>query len=157
VNGRRAVPARGASGAAARVGRIGLAVAALAACAGAVSSCGGVQAADLFAVTRTGPAPAQRLTLVVNEEGGVRCDGRAVRKLADAQLVQAHAIQEELEKPASSGLSLPPLPGSVFSYVVQTEKGIVRFSDNSPGKPKAVRSLILFVLQVAQGNCGLPA
>jgi hypothetical protein len=127
------------------------------ACALAAGACGGVRAADLFAVTRTGPAPSQVFTLVVNEEGGVRCNGRPGRKIADAQIVQARAIQEELRTPASAGLSLPALPGSAFSYVVRTENGTVHFSDNSHGKPQALRSLILFVLQVAQGNCGLPA
>jgi hypothetical protein len=127
------------------------------ACVLVFDACGGVSAADLFAVTRTGPTPGQVLTLVVNEEGGVRCNGRPGRKIADAQIVQARAIQEELRTPASAALSLPALPGSVFGYVVRTENGTVHFSDNSPGKPQALRSLILFVLQVAQGNCGLPA
>lgn len=127
------------------------------ACALAVVGCGGVRAADLFAVTRTGPTPGQVLTLVVNEEGGVRCNGRPGRELADAQIVQARAIQEELRTPASAGLTLPALPGSVFSYVVRSENGTVHFSDNSPRKPQALRSMILFVLQVAQGDCGLPA
>ena len=40
---------------------------------------GGIKAPDLFIVQRTGGAPRARLTLLVNEEGGVQCNGRPRR------------------------------------------------------------------------------
>jgi hypothetical protein len=129
-----------------------LAVAAVAAAA-ALAGCGGVKPADLFIVTRSGATPHAHLTLLVNEEGGVHCDGGAALKLSDPQLVQARAIQEELRDAASAGLSLPPRPGSVLSYVVRDENGTVRFSDNSGGQPHVLRELALFVLQVSQQVC----
>ncbi|HEY2718193.1 MAG TPA: hypothetical protein VGI52_01085, partial [Solirubrobacteraceae bacterium] len=69
-------------------------------------ACGGIAAPDLFIVQRSGDGPHARLTLLVNEEGGVRCNGLATRsgrklKLSDAALVQARAIEEDLEEPAS--------------------------------------------------------
>ncbi len=118
--------------------------------------CGGVRAADLFIVTRTGAGPHARLTLLVNEEGGVNCNGGPTLKLSDPQLIQASGVKEDLQKPASSGLSLPPAPGSVLSYTVRSEYGTVRFSDNSAHQPAVLRRLALFVLQTAQQVCRLP-
>jgi hypothetical protein len=124
-------------------------------------ACGGIAAPDLFIVQRSGSGPHARLTLLVNEEGGVRCNGLATRagrklKLSDAALVQARAIEEDLEEPASKHLSLTPRSGSVLSYAVREEKGSVRFSDNSAGQPKVLHELALFVLQTAQRVCRLP-
>lgn len=131
------------------------AVAALAGC-GVLAGCGGVRAADLFLVTRTGSTPHARLTLLVNEEGGVRCDGGPTLKLSDPQLVQARAIQEEIHDAASHRLALAARPGSVFSYSLRDENGSVRFSDNSAAQPAVLRQLQLFVLSVAQEVCHLP-
>jgi hypothetical protein len=117
--------------------------------------CGGVKAADLFILTRTGPTPQARLTLLVNEEGGLRCNRGAILKLSDPQLVQARAIQEDLHDPATSHLALAPRAGSVFSYSLRDPDGSVSFSDNSARQPKVLRNLQLFVLQVAQQVCHL--
>jgi hypothetical protein len=122
----------------------------------ALGGCGGVQAADLFIVTRSGSTPHAALTLLVNEEGGVHCNGSKTLKLSDPEIVKARAIQEELQKPASRHLSLPPRPGSVFSYFLRDENGSVRFSDNSAGQPAVLHELQLFVLRTAQQVCGLP-
>lgn len=118
--------------------------------------CGGVIAQDLFVVYRTGSTAGARLTLLVNEEGGVSCNGRkAPKKLGDPQIIKAREIQEELEKPSASHMSLAPRRGSVLSYYVRDEKGSVRFADDSAGQPTAFHKLQLFVLQTAQGVCGL--
>jgi hypothetical protein len=122
---------------------------------------GGIAAPDLFVVQRTGSVPGARLTVLVNEEGGVHCYKDPTHpgptlKLSDPLLVRARAIQEELHEQASSHLSLPPGAGSVLSYYLRDENGTVRFSDDSPGQPKVFRELALFVLQVAQQVCHLP-
>jgi hypothetical protein len=122
----------------------------------ALGGCGGVQAADLFIVTRTGTTPQARLTLLVNEEGVVRCNGGPHLKLTDAQLVQARGLQEDMHDAAAANLTLAPRPGSVLSYHVRQESGSVRFSDNSAAQPKVLRQLALFVLTVAQQVCHLP-
>ena len=122
-----------------------------------VTGCGaGIKAPDLFVVERSGVAPGARLTLLVNEEGGLRCNGGSQRKLSDPQIIQARAIQEELKEPAEQGLSLPARPGSVLSYRVRDENGTVRFADNSADQTKVLRNLALFVLQVAESVCRLP-
>lgn len=121
-----------------------------------MAGCGGIRAPDLFLVQRTGTVPGARLTLLVNEEGGVRCNGGPTLKLADPQLVEARGIQEDLRDPASKHISLPPGPQPVFSYRVREESGSVSFSDDSSGQPKVFHRLALFVLQTAQRVCHLP-
>jgi hypothetical protein len=150
VGGRRFPPLRKG----ARVNRARL-VGALA-LAALASGCGaGVKAADLFVVTRTGATPHERLTLLVDEEGGVNCNGGPTRKLSDPQIVKARAIQEELQSPAAAHVSLPARAGSVFSYFLREESGTVRFADNSAGQSKTMRELQLFVTQTAQEVCHL--
>lgn len=121
------------------------------------AGCGGIKAPDLFIVERTGRVAGARLTVVVNEEGGVRCNGGATLKLSDPQLVEARAIQEDLQELASKNSSLPPGARSVLSYHVREESGSVRFSDDSSGQPHVLRQLALFVLQTAQQVCHLPS
>ncbi len=122
----------------------------------ALAGCSGVSAPDLFIVYRSGSSLQSRLTLLVNEEGGVTCNGRlAARKLSDPEIIKAREIQEDLQKPASSHLSLPPRAGSVLSYDVRDENGSVRFSDNSAGQPAVLHKLQLFVLQSSQEVCHL--
>lgn len=113
-----------------------------------------VELPDLFLIQRTGGAG--KLTLLVNEGGAVHCNGGRVRQLSDSQLVLARGLQEELLTPSSKHLTLPPRPGSVFSYAVEDEKGTVRFADDSTGQPSVLRQLQAFVLEVAQKVCGLP-
>ncbi|HEX3510973.1 MAG TPA: hypothetical protein VHT27_07730 [Solirubrobacteraceae bacterium] len=147
-------PSAGRAAARARQARLGGPALALALAALLLLGCGGVRAADLFIVTRTGPQ-GQRLTLLVDEEGGASCNGGAMRKISDPQLVLARGIQEELHDAASRNRSFPAQPKSVFSYRVRDEAGTVTFADNAAGQPKVLRQLALFVLQVSQQVCGL--
>lgn len=134
------------------------AIAAAAAAAALLGAgCGaGVTAPDLFIVQRTGSVPGARLTLLVNEEGGVHCNGGATLHLSDPALVQARAIQEEIHEPASKHIALPARAGSVLSYYLRDENGSVSFADNSASQPKVFHNLALFVLQTAQQICHLP-
>jgi hypothetical protein len=120
------------------------------------AGCGGITAPDLFIVQRGGSGAGARLILLVNEEGGVQCNGGRTLKLSDPQLVQARAIQEEMQAPLAKHLSLPARAGSVLDYYVRDENGSARFADNSLGQPAVFPKLALFVLQVAQSVCRLP-
>jgi len=131
-------------------GAVALALGALGACGG------GFKAADLFIVYRTGTVPGARLTLLVNEEGGVHCNGGRTLKLSDPQLIEARSIQEDLREPASKHTSLPAGSQPVLSYYVRDENGSVQFSDDSPRQPPVFRRLAAFVLQTAQTVCRLP-
>jgi len=121
-----------------------------------LGGCGGIKAPDLFIVERSGSVAGAQLTLLVNEEGGVRCNGGRTLKLSDPQLVEARDLQEELSGPASKHLALPAGAKSVLSYYLREESGTVRFSDNSAKQPAVLRKLALFVLQTAQRVCHLP-
>ncbi len=124
---------------------------------GLLGGCGTVAPGDLFIVTRTGSTPHAALTLLLDEEGNVHCNGRAAaRKLSDAELVRARGIQEDLQSLASRHATLAPMPGSVMSYGVRDENGSVHFADNSAAQPKVLHELALFVLRAAQQVCGLP-
>jgi len=118
--------------------------------------CGGIVSPDLFVVNRTGSTPGAKLTLLVNEEGVVHCNGGPPLHLSDPQIIEARTIQEALHDPASRHESLRAAPGSVLSYHVRDADGSVRFSDNSPGQPAVMHKLAFFVLTVAQGVCRLP-
>ena len=122
----------------------------------ALGACGGVQAADLFVVTREGPARGERLVLLINEEGGVTCNGHSAGKLEDAQIVESRAIQEDLKDPASEHLRLAPAAGSVIRYHVRDADGTVAFSDDSAHQPSVLHKLQLLVLRTAQQVCHLP-
>jgi hypothetical protein len=89
----------------------GLAVAALAV---ALAGCGlDVQQADLFLLTRTGQGP--KLTLLPNDSGTIRCDGGKARTLPDALLIEARDLAQDLDNDARRGLTIKPMPGTVFS------------------------------------------
>jgi hypothetical protein len=137
------------------VRRTALAAACALACALAAGGCGGIRAPDLFLVARSGSGPGAKLTLLVNEEGGVHCNGGPEGKLADSAVLQARAIQEALKGPASAHLSLPAGGESIFTYFVRDENGWVRFHDDSPRQPKVLRELQAFVLATAQDVCHL--
>jgi hypothetical protein len=125
--------------------------------AAVLAGCGeSVTLPDLFLVTRTGGAPGERLTVLVNEGGTVHCDGGRARQLSDPQLIQARSVTEELQSPSAKHLSLPPRPGSVFHYYVRDAEGWVRFADNSADQPSVLHHLALLVLEVQQQVCHLP-
>ena len=127
-----------------------------------LAGCGeSVKLPDLFVVTRTDGASGQRLTVLINEGGAVRCYGNsahpgAAHQLSDPQLIQARGISEELQSPSAKHLSLAPRPGSVFGYYVRDAEGTVRFADNSAHQPAVLHHLTLLVLEVQQQVCRLP-
>jgi len=130
---------------------------ALAASCAALAGCGaGVTAGDLFLVERSGSTPHAHVTMVVDEQGGVTCNGSRKLHVSDAQLVKARAIQEELQSATSHHLTLPPRARSVYRYFLRDEGGWVRFSDNSAGATRVMHELQLYVLTVAQQVCHLP-
>lgn len=119
------------------------------------AACGEVKPGDLFILTRTDAATHAHLTLLINEEGGVQCNGGQELKLTDQNLVLARGVEEELHETSAAHTVLPPKPGSVYTYSYRDEAGTITFSDNSAGKSKALQQLQLLVLQTAQQLCGI--
>ena len=130
------------------------AVAALLGAALVLAGCG-APGADLFVVTRSGQGPGAALTLRVADDGYVRCNGGARRRMSAQQLLLAREIERELDGDAKQRVSRPPGPNSILSYVVRLESGTVRFADTSPGISTEERKAAAFTREIAIGVCRL--
>jgi hypothetical protein len=122
----------------------------------AAAGCGNRRAPDLFVLARSGDVPGARLELRVSDDGLVRCNGGAPRRLPDALLLDAREIARELEGEAQDDRTLPPAPRSVLSYRIELEEGTVRFADNSRGQQQAMFEAQRFARRAAREVCGLP-
>jgi hypothetical protein len=120
-----------------------------------LAGCGGIVSPDLFLVQRSGSTPQARLTLLINEEGVVHCNGGPPRRVSDAQLIQARTIQERLHDYAARHERLPPRGGSVLSYRLRDQDGSIAFADNSLHQPRVMRELAAWTLAVAREVCKL--
>jgi len=123
---------------------------------GLVGGCAtGDQAADLFAVTRSGVIPGADLRLIPRSDGTVSCDGK--RHLMPPDLtVAAEDLQPLLEPSATHAVTLPSGPRPVMTYSVLTPGGHFSYSDDSPHKPRPFDVLADLTTQIARRVCGLP-
>lgn len=120
-----------------------------------LAACGlDIQAADLFLLTRTGPG--NKLTLLVNDGGTIRCDAGKPRRLAAPLLLSARDLAASLDADAKRRLRLPAAPGSVYSYVVRLQNGTVAFPDTAGRRYSELAQTELFAVRAAQQACGLP-
>ncbi len=130
------------------------AVCALAVGALILASCGfDVQLADLFLLTRTGQGT--KLTLLVNDDGSVSCNGGKQKMLSSAMLITARDLADSLGGDASDNLDLPARPDSVYRYKVKLEQGTIQFSDRDTAHYPNLARVELFAVQTAQQVCGL--
>jgi hypothetical protein len=135
-----------------------LALATLAATAAAagLTACGfGVQAPDLFLLTRTGQG--SKLTLLVNDTGTVSCNGRRPRSLSDPLLLQARDLASGLGGDAQEKVRIPSPSDSVFRYTIRLQQGTISFPDTATagGKYPRLAQAQQFALQAAQHACGI--
>jgi hypothetical protein len=122
-----------------------------------VTGCGfEVEEPDLFLVTRTG-AHGQKLSLLVNDGGTIRCDGGKPKNLPDPQLLQARDLATSLNTDISAKLRFPTTARSVYSYTVKVQNGTMSFPDTAGLSHKELSQLELFVVQAAANPCGLPS
>jgi hypothetical protein len=120
-----------------------------------VTGCGfEVEEPDLFLVTRTG-AQGQKLSLLVNDGGTIRCDGGKAKNLPDPLLLQARDLATSLNTDVSSKLRFPNSARSVYSYTVKVQNGTMSFPDTAALTRKELSDLELFVVQAAANPCGL--
>ncbi len=125
---------------------LGLAAAAL------IAGCGlNVELPDLFLVTRTGPGP--KLTMVVNESGGITCNGGRQKTLSSSQLITARDLAENLSQDAHAKLAIPASPGTVYRYTVKLQQGTISFPDRAGTAHRYLGQMEAFVLQAAQQYC----
>jgi hypothetical protein len=120
--------------------------------AGALAGCGlGVQAPDLFAVTKTGQG--KSVTMVVNDGGTISCNRGRAKPLSDRLLIVARSLVGQLEPDALHKLDSPSPTGSVYRYTVRMQQGTFSFPDISAAHRPELAKLEQFVLQ-AQPACG---
>ena len=120
-----------------------------------VAGCGlAVQSPDLFLLTRAGQGG--KLTLLVNDGGTIRCNGRA-RPLSGHLLVVARDLASSLDGDAKQRLRIAQSRGSVYRYTIQLQNGTVAFPDSATagGKFPALAQAELFTVEAARQSCGL--
>jgi hypothetical protein len=116
-----------------------------------LAGCGfGVQAPDLFLLTRTGAGT--KLTLLVNDSGTLRCNGGKTRPLADPLLLQARDLASSLGGDAQEKLRIPSPSNSVYRYTIRLQQGAISFPDTATasGKYPRLAQVEQFALQAAQ-------
>ena len=115
-----------------------------------VAGCGlQVQGADLFLVTRTGQG--QKLSMLVDDDGTISCNGGKAKQLPDPLLLVAR--DESISLNNDVKLRFTRSPRSVFTYTVEVPNGTFTFPDTAGSARKELAQLELFVVQAASGPC----
>lgn len=124
------------------------------ACLAAVAACGS-PSADLFSVERTGKGAGAKLSLVISDDGTVRCDAKRPVPLGAQRLLDARQLARDLDKQAALGLELAPgrAQDTTFRYVADLEAGRISFADSSRGIPPTYQRLVAFTRQVSKTVC----
>jgi hypothetical protein len=118
--------------------------------------CGGTQrSADLFVVKRTGSIPGANLTLLVTDNGTVRCNGGPPRVLPGELLVEARGLTEELAADLGKPVTGDPPANSVYRFEVNLGAGKASWTDGSLGLPQSFFKLSQLTRKIAKGTCGL--
>jgi uncharacterized alpha/beta hydrolase family protein len=121
-----------------------------------VVGCGGQQTSpDLFEVHRTGSIPGANLTIVVNDDGTVRCNGKLPVRMPDDKLIEARTLAGDLASDLSKPRAEVPKVSPVYTYSLMMGAGKADWMDGSLGLPASFYRLALFTRQVAKGTCGL--
>jgi len=136
------------------VRRAGLACAAALALVGAAGC--GTPSKDLFLVERDGDLPGARLTLLVSDDGSVRCNGAKPKDMGSERLIDARALEHDLVDQADERRTFPPGKNSLLRYTVRMEEGTIEFADTSPNLPSDLFKLAAFTRVLAKQVCGLP-
>jgi len=120
----------------------------------ALAGCGfDVASPDVLLLKRTGEG--QTLTLLVNDSGTIRCDGRPAKPISDQLLIQARDLADNLDNDAKAKLQIATVAKSVYFYTISLPDGTITFPDTAAGSHHELAQAELFAVQAAQGPCGL--
>lgn len=115
------------------------------------AGCGlNVQPTDLFLLQRTGQG--KTLTLLVRDDGTIRCNGHNGKSLSDAQLLQARDLESSLDTDAKKPLTVASV-GRVYTYSVKLPDGTITFGDTAGAAHKELGQAELFATQVFESLC----
>jgi hypothetical protein len=106
---------------------------------------------DLFLLKRTGQG--QTLTVLVNDGGTIRCDGRAAKPISDQMLLQARDLATTLDNDAKAKLEIAAAANSVAFYSVRLQDGTITFPDTAASTHHELAQAELFAVQAEQGPC----
>ncbi|HVF79311.1 MAG TPA: hypothetical protein VNA28_13520 [Solirubrobacteraceae bacterium] len=121
--------------------------------AAAALACG-TPSPDLFVVKRDGNVPGAKLELLVSDQTA-RCNDGPVKRLSSEQILEARDIRDDLIEVQEGIVQVPALPrAQIFSFVVTTEMGDLRFSDTAQ-RPPIFPRVSRFTRRVAIDTCGL--
>jgi hypothetical protein len=119
-----------------------------------LAGCGAdIQSPDLFVLTRTGQG--QKLTMLVNDSGTIRCNRQPVKRLSDRMLLVARDLVNTLDQDAKAGLRINRPSNSVFSYTVRLQDGTISFPDTAGRSHQELAQVEQFAVEAAQNSCGL--
>jgi hypothetical protein len=122
-----------------------------------VSAAGcGTPSKDLFLVERSGAVPGASLTMLVSDDGSVRCNGKRPKDMGSARLIDARAIEHDLADQAAKKKIFRPGKDWVLSYTVRVQDGTLEFSDTSPSLSPALYRVAAFTRVLAKQVCNLP-
>lgn len=123
--------------------------------AGLVLAACGAPSADLFEVEVSGADTNANYTLLVSDDGRVRCNGGEPQRIGEDRLIDAREVARELAPQAELSIDLPEEGNSILRYQARLRAGTVEFSDTSAGRPKSFNLLMAFSTDVAENVCGL--
>jgi hypothetical protein len=119
-----------------------------------IAGCGfGISSPDLFVLTRTGIG--DKLELLVNDGGSIKCNDRAPRPLAEPLLLQARDLATALAPDAKQRLNIPPPPRSVARFTIKLQDGTISFPDTAGTSHQELARAELFAVTAAKQACGL--
>ncbi len=113
----------------------------------------GAPSADLFVVTRSGKDKNANVSVLVSDDGTVRCNRGKPVEMGAKRLLAARQLARDLQKQAALGLELPRGPGAILSYKVRLQDGTVGFSDTSRGRPATFNRVAAFSADVIERVC----
>jgi hypothetical protein len=128
----------------------GSVITAIATAAVALAGCGGT-AGDLMSITISG-GPTGKHTLVVSGDGRGSCDRGELKALESQRVIDAREIERDARKLARGAAAYPERPGA-RRYAMSTNDGVVRWSEGTPGLPKALPRAQLLALQLERQLC----
>jgi len=120
-----------------------------------LASCGTQTSADLYLVKRTGKIPGANLTLLVTDNGSVRCNGGPPRPLPNDMLLQSRELTKQLAEDQAKPIPLIGVPNSIYDFTVTFGAGKVGWQDGNPYVPESFKQLAYLTRRIAKQVCGL--
>ena len=120
-----------------------------------LASCGTQASADLYLIKRTGKIPGANLTLLVTDNGSVRCNGGPPRPLPNDMLLQSRELTKQLAEDQTKPIPMIGVPNSIYDFTVTFGAGKVGWQDGNPYVPESFKQLAYLTRRIAKQVCGL--